>query len=216
MPWPPLSRRAIPTAAHPSISGLYLYGDRQPHAVDADAVEIAVTYSKLILPSQDPNYVHIRGRVTLVTEKSNCDHAGAEVYTEHKESSDRPAKKQLGTIDKSIPSLTLQYSWRQTANPINTAAAVVGRTNSDTFRGDTAGYWLVSSIDFDSPDGAIHWDLNLEVTFHERQWKQLIYYVLSDGRIPSNWNESYNQGKTVKLIQVCGQIPFSQFNLPLV
>jgi hypothetical protein len=201
---------------HPSYSGLLLLCDRTVRVISPTAAEIPVVYRSPGGPRYDPDAVRIRGRVTLVSERTNQDITGADLYTEWKESAARPAKRQLGTVDKGIPCVTLQFNRGFRNCPFGMAKNVVGYRNSDTFQNDAAGLWLVTGYDFSSDDGGDHWEETIEVTRNARLWKQTIYYLREDGQIPSNWDAAYNLGNTVKLVTVYGNVGFAQMELPTV
>jgi hypothetical protein len=152
--------------------------------------------------------------VVLVQEQTNQDYNNQDIVLEWKPDEARPAQRQTGTVPIWLPSQSLEFSKLLDANPAPMGKTFVGRTNSDTFQGDPAGYWLCMGLRFSSPDGGVHWDTSLKVARNERMWQEKAYYVAENGRPPANWDAAYNVDKTVKLIQIYGSVAFSGLGVP--
>jgi hypothetical protein len=202
-------------SAHPDSSeypNLKLLGPRRFTAVSSSRVEVACTYKR---PDRDdPNYVAIRGDVSLVKEKTNQDVDGEDLVLEWTPEAGRDAKRQTGTVDIWLPVRTLEFSKRLAVNPAPIAADIVGKVNSDTFQDAAAEYWLCMGLSFESPDGGVHWDTTMRFGHNPKKWRQTAYFVLDNGTIPDNWDNAANAGKTVKEIEVYDSAAFGALGLP--
>lgn len=201
---------------HPHIPNLYLLGERALKAINKTQVDIGVTYKRRESSKEDPNYIAIRGSATLVTEKTNKDYADDDIIVSWLPDEGEDEKFQTGTVDVQTPCFTLEFSKLLSVNPAWLGAALIGCTNVGTFQGNPPETWLCSGFDFSSPDGGIHWETTPKFVFNANKWRQTVYYTLETGKPPSNWNAAYNDGKTVKVIQVYGMTDFDVLGLPNV
>ncbi len=201
--------------AHPDYPDIFLQGEREFTAINSHTVQVALNYSRRIV-RLDPTYTGIRGDAVLVSERTNLDYLGSEIYTEWKRDAGATAIPQLGTVEKWLPSLSLEFSKSGYDCPLATAQQILGFTNADTFQGSPAGYWLCMAFPFSSPNSGIKWEWSIKFVWSSQQWQQKIYYIAENGKPPANWNAAYNAGKTVKSVQVYGRTNFGFLRLPNV
>ncbi len=201
--------------AHPDYPGIFLQGDRDFTAVNSHTVQVALNYSRRTV-RLDPTYTGIRIDAVTVSERTNEDLNGNEIYTEWQRNADADAIQQIGTVEKWLPSLSLEFSKSGWDCPLATAQQILGYTNADTFQGSPAGYWLCMAFPANSPDSGRKWEWSIKFVWSSQQWQQKIYYVGENGKPPANWNAAYNAGKTVKAVQVYGRTNFGFLRLPNV
>lgn len=199
-----------------AIDGLYL-AELRPEAISKTAVRFGLTYRRKDATTRDPNHIRISGEVGAAREATNVDKDGNPLEVSWKPEDGRPAKSQMVTVEKWIPTTSLEFGFTAIAdNPAPHATTYVGYTNSTSFQGDTAGYWLCVGIPFTSADGGNTWDFSIKMMRHPNAWKETIYYVQDGDRPPPNWNAGYNSGLTVKTVEVYGQVDFTSLGLPNV
>jgi len=199
-------------SVHPTVDTLFMLGPRTCRVISSSAVDVEVTYRRK--EKADPDYVDIRGDIVLVQERTNKDKDGNDIVLEWKPEAARTAKTQTGMIDRWLPSMSLEFSKTIETNPAPVAKTLVGFLNGGTFQGDEPGQWLCMGCPFHSPDGGVHWETSFKFAHNDYGWKQTVYYILDSGRPPANYNAAYNEGKTVKTIEVYGEADFDQLGLP--
>ena len=198
---------------HPEDAALKIFGDMSFTVMSTSAVEIGVTYRRPE-PGDDPTYVAVRGDMVLVQERTNKDKNNADLVTEWKPDATRTAKTQTGMVDVWRPSHTMEFSKPLSVCPITIAKTIIGFTNSDTFQGDAAGFWLCMGCGYASPDGGTTWETAFRFARNARLWKQTIYYILDNGKPPANYDAGYQNGKCLQEIEVYDSVAFAALGLP--
>lgn len=199
-------------ASHPSVEGLYLLGESSYRVMSRTRVDADVVFRRPT-PATQPGFIKIRGGVVTVTEKTNIDADGNEIKLTWKSGPNAAGIDQPGTVDVGTPCLSLEYQKTFNTSPAVVAMDIVGKTNSDTWNGCAADYWLCTDFSFDSQDGGATWEAAIKFVANAKKWLQEVYYTLDSGKPPPNLMDEYNAAAH-QLIRVYGSTAFGDLSLP--
>ena len=195
-------------AAHPVISDLVLNASKQFTVLSRRVVEVLVTYTRAVdFDAQGKCLVGISGGCSISNEQTNLDKDGKEIYTEWRPDIMSDPRKQPAQVDCNIPISTKTYNLIYNQDPGEIAADNVGKVAPDR-KTLCSGF----SYSLDKANG--WWEVSIEFSFHPVGWDKRIFYTLENGLPPTNYNEPYNRGKTVKTVKVLKEGSFSGLGLP--
>lgn len=117
---------------------------------------------------------------------------------------------QGGFYTKLVPEATARYRRTELGSPLVKATQYVGRVNSGTFLGLSAGYWLCTSIVGRSDDGGYSFDVNYEFQVRQDGWAQKLVYINPDTGLPP---EDIVDEVGAKTIDVYEDIDFDDLDL---
>lgn len=192
---------------HPDIETLFLTGEISFTARSSTQVTVSVTWNRREETEDDKINITIRGDTALVTEKTNMDVDGKELFVEWKRDANAIALRQPGEVDVNLIVETIEFGRPYAACPRNLANANVGKVSED-------GKTLCTGFSYSLNEEKGQWDASIKFAINQCGWDKKIYYLMENGAPPKNYNAPYNKGLTVKEVKVYRRGSFAGLGLP--
>jgi len=179
---------------HPAVPAAILR-ELRPRPIDSETVEVTLVYRSNGFVSFPKNAAQITvgasvQQVSTNRDKNNADLSVSHTWTtaekdKHGVSPTTSPDTQGGEITVFKPQTTFDYAIRQNYAPDAFSLSYVGKVNSSTWKGGSAGTWLCTSINGRSSDNGSTYDVTYSFQYQAAGWNPFYFYRMPDGRPPA-------------------------------
>ncbi len=210
---PGVPRRGTP---HPVVPGI------RADVVDATAQDqgnalVTVRYRKLDSDEEEEDEAaapKITISAGLTRTRSQFDFEGKQILLQHTFNRGTPqfrkSEPQPGFVEILIPTVSVQFSRRESVSPGRKALDNVGKVNSRLFFSFQKRHWLCTRIDGNSQDGGVTYNVLYEFQLNRLTWDATVaYFDKERNEHPPDLVDK----EGIKTVQIYEEADFGKLNL---
>lgn len=150
----------------------------------------------------------------VTTIRTQFDNKGKQILVQHTFNKGtgkaRKSEEQPGFVEILVPTVSVQFSRRETGSPGRKALDNVGRVNSRFFFSFKPRHWLCTRLDGNSQDGGITYNVLYEFQLNRKTWDATVaFFDKERNEHPPNLVD----GEGLKTVQIYDLADFGKLNL---